>query len=321
MTISIFLTPQHTNDVELRFRAISTDTMGSRYVPPALRNGGKSAAASASASAIPSSSELLDSDLYSLHDIQHHYWPNQTTNEDARRTLHDSAAFPEKLSYVLLFKGANPRWDSDGIVFTKSSLDLLPREAADDNPTEAAPIERESPTTTSPFAKNAVLEENHEPTKDTHPPVAAYTQTTNMRTHTVRNFKFCGYFKIDKLTFLEPRSKELARMLEQKWSVVDRRGNVRPRQRSTEAWEESMGLRWAVVKFEKDEVVNRETDMPKIERVELHEEDEVEKKGVTEMLRELRLKQDGKVKENAEAKAEDPGEQPTEDQKETAEKT
>lgn len=317
MTTSISSEPQHSDDVEFCFRSIptSTDTMGSRYVPPALRTGSNSAAASASAK--PSAPELPGSDLYSLHDIQHHYWPDQTTNEDSRRTLHDSAAFPERLSYVLLFERANPRWDSDGIVFTKSSLDLLPREAADDETTEATPIEGEISTTT--LAKNAVSDDSPEAASNTHPPVAVYAQTTNMRSHTVRNFTFCGYFRIDKLTFLEPHSKELARMLEQKWSVVDKRGNVRPRQRSTEAWEESMGLRWAVVKFKKDESANKEKDVPNIERVELHEEDEGAKKGVTEMLREMRLKQDGKVKEKAGAKVEGSG--GLQDKEETAEKT
>ena len=269
--------------------------MGSRYVPPALRTGSNSAAASASAK--PSAPELPGSDLYSLHDIQHHYWPDQTTNEDSRRTLHDSAAFPERLSYVLLFERANPRWDSDGIVFTKSSLDLLPREAADDETTEA------------------VSDEGLEAASTAHPPVAVYAQTTNLRGHNVQNFKFCGYFTVDKLTFLEPASKELARMLEQKWSVVDKRGNMRPKQRSTEAWEESMGLRWAVVKFKKDESANKEKDVPKIERVKVHEENEGEKKGVTEMLREMRLQEGEKVAATAGAKVEEPGERPKEDRK------
>ncbi|EMD00548.1 hypothetical protein BAUCODRAFT_173137 [Baudoinia panamericana UAMH 10762] len=41
-------------------------------------------------------------------------------------TLHDSEETPGKLSYLFLFHEANPRCDSDGIIYTKFNLELLP---------------------------------------------------------------------------------------------------------------------------------------------------------------------------------------------------
>lgn len=73
-----------------------------------------------------------------LHaDIHDHYWAPQTTDGDQNSptpfiatmhhsTLNSSALDRDKLTYVMLFKHANPRWNSDGIIFVKSSLHLLP---------------------------------------------------------------------------------------------------------------------------------------------------------------------------------------------------
>lgn len=40
-------------------------------------------------------------------------------------TFHASAARPDELSYVILFHQANPRWESDGIVFAKTNIAIL----------------------------------------------------------------------------------------------------------------------------------------------------------------------------------------------------
>ncbi|KAJ4415743.1 hypothetical protein N0V82_007173 [Gnomoniopsis sp. IMI 355080] len=50
-------------------------------------------------------------------DIHDYYWAPQS-NENALNS--------DRLKYVMLFKDANPRWASDGIIFVKSSLELLP---------------------------------------------------------------------------------------------------------------------------------------------------------------------------------------------------
>lgn len=70
-----------------------------------------------------------DQDVVGEDDITRHYWPQDDDNVALRirsRTFHDSAACQDKLSYMLLFAHANPRWNSEGFVFAKSNLSLLP---------------------------------------------------------------------------------------------------------------------------------------------------------------------------------------------------
>ncbi|KAH6646870.1 hypothetical protein BKA67DRAFT_540342 [Truncatella angustata] len=70
-----------------------------------------------------------DADAIHGYDIAHYFWPHgdeQFVPAIKTSTFHDSAAQLEQLSYMMLFCNANPRWDSGGIVFAKSSLNLLP---------------------------------------------------------------------------------------------------------------------------------------------------------------------------------------------------
>lgn len=72
---------------------------------------------------------LVDaSDLYHYSDIESHFWPGKedtsvTTN---RSTFNDSNSRIDQLAYIMLYKNANPRWESDQIVFGKSNLQRLP---------------------------------------------------------------------------------------------------------------------------------------------------------------------------------------------------
>jgi hypothetical protein len=65
--------------------------------------------------------------LYTIQEICAHFWGKDADYNDLHSaTLHAAAENPDGLSWVLLFNDANPKWDSDGIIFVKSSLDLLP---------------------------------------------------------------------------------------------------------------------------------------------------------------------------------------------------
>ncbi|TRX98612.1 hypothetical protein FHL15_000686 [Xylaria flabelliformis] len=76
-------------------------------------------------------SQVDQSDLYHLRDIQTYFWGSVDDSRDSRSsTFHDSKDRPEQLSHLLLFFGANPRWANDHIVFAKSKLALLPEYAA-----------------------------------------------------------------------------------------------------------------------------------------------------------------------------------------------
>lgn len=118
------------------------------YVPPALR---KRAQGSASDGKLGITAEAAGSheDLppdtappksiaglaFSQADIHHHYWgpqndesANPTTyfSSPNTSTLNSSAHAVDKLKYIMLFRDANPRWHSHGIIFVKSKLHTLP---------------------------------------------------------------------------------------------------------------------------------------------------------------------------------------------------
>lgn len=76
-------------------------------------------------------------------------------------------------------------------------------------------------------------------------------------------------------------------MLEQKWTKT-KGGKTIQEARSSESWQKSLSLKWAVVKFVKDEVAEAERGVPKIER-KPDEEPQQPRKSVNEMLAELRV--------------------------------
>ena len=79
---------------------------------------------------------------------------------------------------------------------------------------------------------------NHTNDKDAHGPIAVFRQTSADG----RNppFRFEGWFKIRSLSFLEPESEELVRMLEQKWSRTDETGKTLVEGRRGTLWGKSL---------------------------------------------------------------------------------
>jgi len=72
-------------------------------------------------------------------------------------------------------------------------------------------------------------------------------------------------------------------MLQRKWKLKNKDGEVIEQLRSTKAWEESLRHKWAVIKMELDDEAMKELGPPHIEKI------EKERKGsVNEMLRKLR---------------------------------
>lgn len=104
-------------------------------------------------------------------------------------------------------------------------------------------------------------------------------------------FIFAGYYKISSLEYLAPHSRELFQLLEQKFTLTDRRGRVRQKQRSEESWKSSLKHRWAVIQMEKDEDANARVPPPEIEvrTKSAGDADASPKKNVNELLREMRL--------------------------------
>ncbi|KIW92505.1 uncharacterized protein Z519_06352 [Cladophialophora bantiana CBS 173.52] len=313
-------------------RSANDSESGSCSVSSGLHGGGKSRQLTARSDALP------DGDLCSVKEIERHFWPDPEcwTSGGKQKTLHDSAATQGVLSYVLLFKDANPRWQDDGIIFTKSNLELLPAELA--NKTTENGLTDEGGDAS--FASNGTSHANngeserggqeHEgvkqedtlvsaPTKSDQPqqlqyqhphPIAIFTQVRRSQGNSARTFKFAGYYRIVRLSFLQPHSPGLVRMLEQKWSLTNpRTGQVRQRQRDASAWQGSLNMTWAVIKFERDGEAMKSLGLLKIERVEDEDVEDFEgrpggggdggksrreKKGVNELLRELRMGDEAK---------------------------
>ena len=119
---------------------------------------------------------------------------------------------------MILFRDANPRWETDQIIFTKSNLEVLPSLANEDDPpeesTEGRAIEETLENGTSEQSNSAYAQGNQTE------PVAIFAQEGQFQAG--RAYKFRGWYKIERLTFLEPGSPELVRMLQQKFSMVDK---------------------------------------------------------------------------------------------------
>ncbi|CAK4030626.1 Hypothetical predicted protein [Lecanosticta acicola] len=173
----------------------------------------------------------------------------------------------KELAYIFLFHGANPRWDDDQIIFTKSSLELLPADLADDTTKEprveaqdSVPPGREIDEKSNDQASPVVAKPEPGGNKQ-RDPIAVFKQRERSPF-----FKFEGSYQIDRLTFLEPKSPGFARMLEHKWTKQDPRGRIKPVQRSGLRREESVSYRWAVITLKKDEVAEKEAGAPKVEK-------------------------------------------------------
>ncbi|KAK5725887.1 hypothetical protein LTR15_004077 [Elasticomyces elasticus] len=312
--------------------------MASRYVPPALRRKEHLNGDASKDGAPPKwPTEEIDHGFFSLEEITDN---DETTGPELQsRTLHDSAATPGQLAYLLLFGGANPRWESDKIVFTKSALDMLPPATDEQLSTQSKEdsklaietsneddsmasngsrigsdttngIERHNivnigrrdsdgsdPQRTS-MSDNSAIEHDNTASQvhngDASAPVAVFKQTRGRGMH--RSFQFDGFYYVLHIAYLEPQSSDLVRMLEQKWSRIDRYGKVVMRERDHASWRESLGLRWAVVKFAKHEEADRQKGVPRIERLSDLTEGArggVVKKSVNEMLKDMRLQEEG----------------------------
>ena len=296
--------------------------MGGRYVPPARRSQGQSKDTSSTKeptinlprsleelslsqpqqkSGGPGSRRRLDWDERPRQDgefdsaeIHDYYWPGQLaagfseegptdSHRPTQSTLNDSHKHKGELTYIRLFPDANPRWDSDNIIFAHTSINILPgyTEAfANAEDVAAADVD----LTTQPQGKQSASEfiqststseskTSPPPTTTTPPishPIAVFTQTYPERgSNSSVYFRFTGWYQLRTVDFLHPNSPDLTRMMQQKWDIKDRRGKDVRREKS--AWAKSMALRWAVCKFEKLEV---QDEAPAIQV--MQEEDELE---------------------------------------------
>ncbi len=188
------------------------------YIPPHLR-GKREADADAPQS---KTGGLEESKVYALEDMISYYWPADCERHEPdasvhSKTLHDSAQSPGELVLVLLFHRANPQWQTEQTIYTKSSLELLPQVSVgrEDMKNETIASTNED---TPPPADIKQLE-----VAGKSSPIAVFEQVRRGPSGT---FKFDAYYNIAEVTSSEPHSKELITMLEKKWSRTDKRGIV-----------------------------------------------------------------------------------------------
>jgi len=302
------------------------------YVPPHLRGKAKenklptfaTAQSEDDASRPPSNfrSRNQTRDVSSLScpkDIVDHFWPVNDHTERAIEqkpsdigTLNPSASSPDGVAIILLFLDSNPRWKDDCIIFTKTSIDLLPRSTQMKAVTTSDAACNQNETSTSGRNENAEEASTSEPAthttsnnmsgdqhssipKQSSDAIAVFEQVRGGRRG--YSFGFSGWYRIVRTAFLEPNSADLKRMLEQKWQVTDEYGHVAQKERDERYWQLSLSKRWAVVKLEKDEESDRIKGEPKIERVS-REHDARQGatggKSVNELLAEMRVNDDKK---------------------------
>lgn len=107
-------------------------------------------------------------------------------------------------------------------------------------------------------------------------------------------FRFLGLYCLEKIQILEPKSPELVRMLEQKWTRTNKWGKSRQIQRDSVAWQKSLGYRWAILKFKAIEGADLQLSLSKIEVSQpenrTRSKENIPSMSVNEMLRGLRLK-------------------------------
>ncbi|OJD40412.1 30s ribosomal protein s16 [Diplodia corticola] len=284
------------------------------YVPPALRRKKQEAGADCGTSdvgnkpaSVAENMEAPTERLPRADDVHEYYWPpvELDAGEGMRSTVHStlnsSTSEPDKLKYIMLFQEANPRWETDHLIYmsrrtciTSPEARSLPRKGRVEDSVEPAPPlssdEPYSPTHT-PDLTDYLLE-----------PIAIFEQAGSRN----GGFRFIGYHKIIRLQFLEPRSADLMRMLEQKFSVTNKFGRVSQQHRSPASWKASLEHRWAVMKLEKHEAADKSLPAPDVKVNDERERGNKQKKhasqkSVNELLKEMRL-----GKSETEAAAEEP---------------
>lgn len=271
--------------------------MASRYIPPALRRRQQDSKESESTA---STSELTQADnalpIRKLEDLKIDGRKHRSTNPRAqdpnalaleeihihfsgllyaaasRSTLNDSSERQKQLAYVMLFSGANPRWDSEHILFAKTNIDFLPgyeeafkcitdAEMSVTIPNKAVSVSASNKGAAPASSGGGGETGSSIETLATHrrspydvdaPPDSPLIPVFTEYPHKGW-FLLSGFYRLQRVSFLHPHSQELARMMAQKWDIRDKYGRPKDVRRSKEAWEESLRVRWAVIKMEKVE--------------------------------------------------------------------
>lgn len=197
--------------------------------------------------------ERKPEDGYTLEEISNQY---SYDNKKRLGTLNRISQFVEEeerltLGFVIVFKDQHPKWPPK--IFCKTNLFLLPK------------------TDTLPSA-----------------PITVFTEISNLRTtenykNPEQKFLYAGAHTITRIQYLMPRTPLLIKMLESKFTGPKN-------ERSEEAWNKSLNMKWAIVDLNKVEGEDQESNP-------MEPLKEIKKKSVSELLEEMRLNESNGGKE------------------------
>ena len=205
-------------------------------------------------------SERKPEDGYTLVEIANQFGCKHkvgTLNSNSEKGVdwdHSSLAF-----IVIFGHPQHPQWPPK--IFCKTNLNLLPPSTGASNGTSAKQVNN---------GDNHEEDESH----GLSGPIPVFTEIYVPGFRAEKRFVFDHYYCITHVEYLAPESKELIAMLDTKFTPERK-------QRSAEAWKNSLAVTWAVVTLEEAK--------PKVEAHPMVPLKEVKTKSVTEILAELRL--------------------------------
>ncbi|CAF9908802.1 hypothetical protein IMSHALPRED_007499 [Imshaugia aleurites] len=209
---------------------------------------------SSSSAEMPSvKAERKAEDGYTLEEIANQYSFDHKKQLGTLNRAPESVEEDEKtLGFVIVFQGQHPRWPPK--VFCKTNLYLLPK--TDTLPSAPITVFTEIPKSHTP--------ENHK--------------------HHEQKFLYAGAHTITRIQYLMPRTPLLIKMLESKFTGPKN-------ERSEEAWNKSLNMKWAVVDL--NIVEGQEQGSNPMEPLK-----EIKKKSVSQLLEEMRLRKSSGGMEN-----------------------
>ncbi|WEW56001.1 hypothetical protein PRK78_001436 [Emydomyces testavorans] len=158
------------------------------------------------------------------------------------RTLNTTRNDQDRLAYIMLLKDAHPFWNTKNEVLCKAGLDLLPDDLSTNSGESTGESEDKGESKSTGSRTNAIsypvfVQEQEEP------------EYGNAR------FKFAGYYSIQEIRHLEPRSNELIGQVKAKF---------KDEEREARKWKSTLNARWAILVMEPD---TSRDDVPQIKRL------------------------------------------------------
>lgn len=253
----------------------------SKYIPPHLRGPQRSTDASNE----PSTRIRDPFEGYTLEEIAQQFGYGDTklgtlntlrprpTGEPEEGGNEGEKEYKEELGFIVVFKNQHPEWPPK--IFCKSNLHLLPNHPwtkdGTDQTIHGEPISAiQEPDGSSGAKKSRAI----------HVFQQMSSSTTLIKSRVQQRFLYSGAHSIKSTVFIKPRSKELIELLDLKFKTLHQ-------DRREEMWEKSLKMNWAIVELEK---VDWQVESP-MKGLLL-----VQRKGVSEMLQELRMGKDVKEK-------------------------